>query len=245
MIEVKLEPFPIKTREDVEYFERSFYAYLETNGGFAIQHISLLRTYDALQCNPQGGRIFSAVLDISINLGLIWCDLTEMGRCLNKIIQESDANTNQIKFIDGSFDLRMKLHRHTSAYIYRYRSLWDKIMGLLVLVLAHNEYEKFSKAQSKKKAFAKIGKSYTLLPSKTVEDIQSILQKFDDKFRTGEVHGTGSLRKVSFIWAEIEKSHQTEFIEYWNLLNHVAHIIGGLFDPQKRASDEDEHLQVN
>lgn len=240
MIEVKLETFPIRTRGDVEYFERSFHTYLATNGGFAIQHISLLRTYDALQSNPQGGRIFSAVLDISINLGLIWCDLVEMGHCLNKIIQESDTNNKQTEFIDGSFELRMKLHQYTSAYIFRYRSLWDKIMGLFVLVFANDEYEKFSRAQSKKKTFAKIAKAHTFLPLKIVEDIQSILQKFDDIFRTGEVHGTGSLRKVSFTWVEIEKSHQLKLIGYWNLLNQVAHSIGGLFDSQKRATDKDE-----
>lgn len=234
----EFEVFPLDTRGDVELFERCFLAYLEDYGEYAIQHISLLRTYDALQSNPDGGRIFSAMLDISINLGLIWCDIQEMGRCINQIIQGIAADLNELESIQRSFELRMRLHHYTSTYIFRYRSLWDKIMGLLVLILKPTEYERFCSANSKKKTFAKIAKDHTLLPPEITAGIQSALQKFDDMFRTAEAHGTGSLRKVSFVWVEPGTAGQLKLIEYWNLLNQVAHIIGGLFDHQKRISDE-------
>ena len=235
---MRFEVFPLNTREDVELFERCFLAYLENCGGYAIQHISLLRTYDALQNNPDGGRIFSAILDISINLGLIWCDTQEMGRCINRIIQVNSTDRNELGVTQKSFEPRMRLHHYTNAHIFRYRSLWDKIMGLFVLVFAPTEYEKFSSANSKKKAFAKIAKNHTILPPEIIEGIQSALQKFDDMFRTVEAHGTGSLRKASFVWVEPETSNQLKLIEYWNLLNQVAHTIGGFFDHQKRISNE-------
>ena len=143
----RFEVFPLNTREDVELFERCFLAYLEDYGKYVIQHISLLRTYDALQSNPDGGRIFATMLDISINLGLIWCDIGEVGRCINQIIQGIAADLNELESVQRSFELRMRLHHYISTYIFRYRSLWDKIMGLLVLILAPTEYEKFCSAE--------------------------------------------------------------------------------------------------
>lgn len=230
--------FPLNTREDIVRFERCFLSYFENHGGYAIQHISLLRTYDALQNTPDGGRIFSAILDISINLGLIWCDTAEMGRCINQVIQVDFADLSESEATQKSFELRMKLHHYSNAYIFRYRSLWDKIMGLFVLVLAPTEYEKFCSANSKKRFFAKIARNGAMLSYEIVEQIQSAIQKFDDMFRTAEAHGTGFLRKSSFVWTELETMDQLKLIDYWNLLNQIAHIIGELFDHHKRIIDE-------
>jgi HD-GYP domain-containing protein (c-di-GMP phosphodiesterase class II) len=62
--------------------------------------------------------------------------------------------------------------------------MWDKIMGILLLLSSEEKYDKYNSAKSRKKAFKKLSEDVTFIDPDYVESILTHLQKFDDSFRT-------------------------------------------------------------
>ncbi len=75
------ETFALHTREEVIRFEGLLDNYAIARAHFPLKHISLVGAYDLLQPRPDGGRIFSALLDIQINFLLLYLDSYDVG-CL-------------------------------------------------------------------------------------------------------------------------------------------------------------------
>lgn len=107
-------------------------------------------------------------------------------------------------------------------------------MGVMVLRFASQDYERFASSKSKKAAFRKIMAQHPSIPGGFVFKAESLIQKFDDTHRTPEAHGTGTLRKSSFSWSVHSESPPIALLGYWNFVNEVAHVLGGVFDPQAR-----------
>ena len=100
----------------------------------------------------------------------------------------------------------------------RYRSIWDKIMGLFVLFHVPESYEKYCKAKSRKKEFMKLMLSAKEMPKESIDNISEAISDFDQKFRTPEVHGTGVLRKWGLTMLSLDETPFFELIHYWNWL---------------------------
>lgn len=228
--------FPLDNRTDVETFERLFLAYLGCQAMFPVQHISLTKAFDGLESNPDRGRLFAALVDITLTVGMVWIDTVAFGQQFNRLIAKTDDSDANISTGEGSFYTRMQMHYHANGYVLRYRSAWDKIMGFFVLLNAPEHYEQFVSAKSRKKAFRKIAEKSGVPPIEFVESVEKALTQFDDSFRTAEAHGTGILRKSSFVWTTFSDNPQAQFLGFWNVLNEVAHVIGGVFDESKRST---------
>lgn len=223
-----LETFPLESVEDIRRFERCLDSYAKTKTrGFAVAHFSLAEAFISLQGDPEGGRMFAALVDIRLSLVLLACDAVALGGWANKVMPREPTD-------DQSFEVRMGMHAHGNSFILRFRSLWDKFMGLLILRFAPQEYDRFSSAKSKKAVFRKVMCHHAALPDGFVALAESIVQRFDDTHRTSEAHGTGSLRKTSFAWSNHNDSPPSLLLGYWNFANDVAHNIGGEFDPKAR-----------
>ena len=110
--------------------------------------------------------------------------------------------------------IRRRVHFVTEAigFVLRYRALWDKIMGLLVVLLVPDRYEAFVKADSLKREFLKVvGPTLAL---DVVENSIAMVQEFDDDFRTAEAHGSGRLRKLIYTdTIDPEELHE-QFLAY-------------------------------
>ena len=78
------------------------------------------------------------------------------------------------------------------------------------------------------------------MPAEFVSTAEQIIQSFDDRLRTPEIHGTGTLRKMSFTWSELEGSPPMALLGYWNFLNEVLHTLGKVFDPGLSAEAKEE-----
>lgn len=121
-------------------------------------------------------------------------------------------------------------------------------MGLLVLINSPNEYEKYCKAKSRKKKFQSVSSEWVDFPTELQESLLQTLQQFpfydelkgksifpvpfvdilltfidqlDNKYRTAEAHGTGSIRKWSLSMLPGEESQDFGLFNHWNIANSM------------------------
>jgi hypothetical protein len=221
----------ISSREDAARFDTFAEAYANAQTGFALKHISLAAAYDFCQSREDGGRVFAAIFDVYVNFLLLFCD--QMTATQARANAPASTLRPQVFVLDGSvdFDARMNLHRYNSSFVLRYRALWDKVMGLLILIYAPQQYECFIAAKSRKRKFRDISVQAKTLDSKLADSLLQLIEKFDNEFRTPEAHGTGSLRKWSFMIAEFSQDRSIHLLGYWNAINDVVSRLGKALSP--------------
>ena len=116
---------------------------------------------------------------------------------------------------------KMEIQKYSTSYVLRYRALWDKIMGFLVLLFSSSDYDSFIQAKSRKTKFKTIAQKITQIPNDLVQQIDVFITLFDDSYRTAEAHGTGVLRKYNFLMNDFLDDPINEFIGYWNFVNEI------------------------
>lgn len=213
------ETFTLKSHEEVVRFEELLDSYVVARAQFPLKHISLTDAYDYLQSNSNGGRIFSALLDIQISFLLLYLDSNSVGATWNGLFSKGKLEGGSVLDSNAKFFGKMDIHRFNTAYVLRYRAIWDKLMGLIVLMHAPNDYESFTGAKSRKKMFAKIAEKHKFAKPEFIDKLNDLLTRFDNTFRTSEAHGTGVLRKYSFTMESMAENPQIELIEFWNAMN--------------------------
>jgi len=218
--------FSLGNREEVVRFEKFLFQYAEYKAQFALKHISLVDAYDQLKTREDGGRIFTAILDVQINFILVCLDFNMVGAIWNGSFSKGKLEGGSILDSEEKFFGKMEIHRYSTSYILRYRALWDKLLGLLILIESPEDYEEFIGSRSKNKSFRKIANRNKNIPCDVVQSLEAILTNFDDKFRTAEAHGTGLLRKYSFTMESMANTPQIELIRYWNFLNEIITKLG-------------------
>jgi len=222
------EIFTLKSREEVAQFEKLLEGYSTARTQTSLNHISLTSAYDYLLPREDGGKIFSALLDIQINFLLLWLDSHSVGAIWNSHFSKGKLEGGSVLDSSQKFFGKMDIHRFNSSYILRYRAIWDKLMGLLILIYAPAEYESFANSKSKKRTFTKIAEKFA--ESQLLKDISELLTQFDNKFRTSEAHGTGVLRKYSFTMESLADNPQIELIGFWNAVNNFILDVGKIFN---------------
>lgn len=219
--------FILHNRDQVITFEELLNNYTKEKIGFSINHVSLIDAFDKLQRHENGGKIFTSLLDIQINNILLQCDIEHIVNIWNKLSREQ-RNEGSILDSENNFFDKMDIHRFSTSFIFRYRALWDKIMGLHVLILSPSNYDAFCKSKSKRKSFRNIMSKIHLFPTKIIDEIEQIVTDFNNKFRTSEAHGTGKLRKLTFLMEPFHKNEQVLFIDFWNVMNRMIISIGDM-----------------
>ena len=217
-------------------FQELLEGYSKTTFQAPLPHISLVDAYDYLQARADGGRVFTALLDLQINSLLVFADIHSMGATWNSLFSKGKLEGGSVLDSHIKFDGKMEIHRSNTSFVLRYRAIWDKIMGLMVLMHAPAQYENFMKAKSRKKEFIKIAMANGFADEVFLNNLGDLLTSFDNKFRTAEAHGSGVLRKYSFVMESLEKNPQIELVEYWNKVNQFLLNYGKIFtDSQKNA----------
>jgi len=220
---MEFETFSLKTREEVKQFDSMLadYSLSTSNGGYGALDLNgyLLDTYDHLQPREDGGRIFAAYLDIILNCYLINFDLIQVGTIWNQNFSKGKLQGGSVLDSEAKFFGKMDLLRNYTSYVFRYRAVWDKIMGLCVLLQMPDEYDGYHASKSKKKAFRKRAAKMSVIPAGDIETFEEYLSEFDRKFRTPEAHGTGSIWKYNFTMESVSDTALIDLIGYWNFLN--------------------------
>ncbi|MCK4742902.1 MAG: hypothetical protein KAT25_03705 [Sulfuriflexus sp.] len=226
---MEFEVFSLKDREEVKTFETLLKEYVNQQAQFSLSHISLVDVYDSLQIREDGGKVFTAILDITINFMLLHCDSHRVGATWNQYFSKGKLEGGSILDSQVKFSGKMEIHRFNSSFVLRYRALWDKLMGFLILYYSPKNYDKFCKSKSRKRSFKSLSKDITQLTDEFVQSVEGLLTEFDNKFRTPEAHGTGALRKYSFTMESMGKNPQVELIGFWNVMNEMILNIGKEF----------------
>lgn len=221
--------FSLNSYEEVARFEELLERYSTARTQLSLKHISLTDAYNQLQQREDGGRIFSALLDIQINFLLLFLDSCAVSATWLNYFITGKLEGGSVLDSDEKFFGKMDIHRSNSSFVLRYRAIWDKLMGLMILIYAPSEYDSFSNAKSKKRTFMKIAKKHQFAEAQFITNLNNLLTRFDDTFRTPEAHGTGGLRMYSFTMEPMEKNPQIELMEFWNAVNGFVSEVGKQF----------------
>jgi hypothetical protein len=224
------EGFSLRTRDEVIRFEELLNEYFHSKTTLRFGYVSLVSAYDKLQARSDGGRVFGALVDAYLNFILLTCDVFTVGAFWNENFSSEVLIGGSVLDSQAKFSGKMDIHRFASGYIFRYRALWDKIMGLLVVFFSPDNYERFVASKSRKASFKKIAKNIPQISEEMISEMDAILTRFDSVYRTPEAHGTGSLRKWTFSMESMDKNPQEELFLSWNKMNDAMINVGKLFE---------------
>jgi hypothetical protein len=226
----------LSNEEEVKKFDEALNIHGASIGGFIPKHIILREAFGWLNnfYPESASRIFTAVVDIQINFVYLCIDNGVSGGYSNVVNHEFAlrSNSNEVLHLDETIDSLLKIHHADSAFCLRYRAIWDKLMGLCFLLYCPEKYEAYIGAKSKIGFFTKhlaehpqvkkLINNYLIVGS-----LEDFLRKFEDNFRTPEIHGTGRLRKYAF---NVDPEQRMVLsTNYWNALNEVVMKVGILF----------------
>jgi hypothetical protein len=113
----------------------------------------------------------------------------------------------------------MEIHRFSSAYILRYRTLWDKLMGLMILIYAPDEYESFVNAKSKKLRFQKLAEKHQFAEEQFLKKLGELLNRFDTAFPSAQAHLPGAHDDYSIALQSLNPNPQIQLLGFWNAVN--------------------------
>jgi hypothetical protein len=226
--------FRLKTREEVVAFQKHLVAYAAHRARFRFNQMSLVDVYDSLAKRTDRERILAAVLDILIGYTALLMDSLEAERTWKRFFGRGRIESGSIFDSPIAFAARMDIHRSNTSFVLRYRALWDKIMGLYILLMLPGQYESFAEARSRKAAFKKLIEGHLTQFTDLAGSIVNLVTEFDDQFRTSEAHGAGVLRKWTLIIEPLDESPQMELGLYRARMTTVLTRIGDIFrGPEK------------
>lgn len=225
--------FELKNRDEVIIFEKYLHNYCQKRSNSSYpKYISLVPAYEQLHSRRDGGRIFTALLDLHISFILTYDDVVEIANIWNNNFSKGKLEKGSILDNEHKFIGKILIHRYFTSFVLRYRALWDKIMGLLILFFLPDKYDKFISADHRRKKFNILAKEITVLNEELILQINQTINEFDNKFRTSEAHGTGVLRKWTFLMESMDENPQIEIIKFWNAISKMVGNIGRLFYPK-------------
>jgi hypothetical protein len=216
--------FKVNSAQEARQFDEFLVEYQESKKASAITHISLEQVFTVIKGHPEEGRLVAYFIELQLQLALLNCDICEIADLVN---QKKHFHTLLEK---DSFSHRVSLLRANSDFIFRYRAIWDKIMGIFILLHVPNQYENFIDAKSRKKKFKEFAKATDLIHQSFVDHVINTTELFDERYRTNEVHGSGSARKWSSgHLRDSDGSEQLDMFGAWNALNTVLVKLGDSF----------------
>ncbi len=217
--------FRLENLQEVKQFESELNKYYNLETKFSnMPYFNLEKWFEYCQENQSDGKLFTMIFDIKLNLVYLDVDYSKVQRIFYERLNDSPdsialtAENDLLKSI-------VLLHK-LSDYVIRYRALNDKLMGLMVMLFASNEYNKYRRAKSRKKTFKSIFENYNLPLNIIVNKVFEYLENFDKEYRTPEIHSTGSLRKSVLLSAKkgYEEIQKLKHESWHNLIYLISEI---------------------
>jgi len=210
--------FTPQTPAEARALDEHLREYARTLQAPLLAHLSLERVFTVASASPERGRICSYCVEIQIHVLFLQSDLANIARARETLGMAGEA-----------FATRADLLRANSDFVLRYRALWDKLMGFIVLLTNPAEFQSFAEAKSRKKAFLGIVERKGNFPTPLAGRIGAVIDRFDGQFRTAEAHGSGSARKLASSDLDGWDSPQSDLFWAWNEMNTVLDLFGKLF----------------
>jgi hypothetical protein len=215
---VELEHFKLNNSEEVKLFCERLDNFQKSKVGVALPYIDLNVAFEKLQGFSEGGRLFTALLDLKLNFVMLNIDSMKASGIWNQYFSTGKLVGGSVLDNQLKFNGKSEMQYYQGNFIPRYRAIWDKLLGILILMFMPDSYEKFRRAKSRKKEFEKLCKEIPQIPEEFVKNVIKGIADFDQSFRTPEIHGTGTLRKWNFTMLASHETPLREFGNYWNWL---------------------------
>lgn len=135
---------------------------------------------------------YDIFFDLNINYIFISVTLKRILSLYNKHHTTWDILDPQNKSFITQFDF----YNLVNTYILKYQAVWEKGMELFILIrnrAAHKEYLNTKKKREFFKKFLQRHPKYTKSHEKFLHDLMLNLENFAKKYRTPEIHKTGSI----------------------------------------------------
>lgn len=215
--------FKLENLKEVKQFEKNLSQYCEVNCHFGYSpYLGLEDWYKyCIVQNEIGGKIFTSILDMKFHFIFLDFDMVKAIKSWERIFKDRES----VNIIEdySSFEETIKILEHFSNYVLRYRAIWDKLMGLIVLLDVPEKSDSFRSSKSRKKSFRKLCNEFKGKIKVDGERLVKFLEDFDNEYRTPEAHGTGKMRK----WILDPSKYRNFYFdnpsyklttEYWNTL---------------------------
>lgn len=212
--------FRFSSRGEVIRFDSLVKSYLEDRELVVLPYHSLVLAYDKLE-----PRQFYSYFDLVISMIHLENDSWTAAQIWNEKFSKKTAAKGSFLDSADSFYGKLDMHRYFVSFVLRYRAIWDKIMGFIILTFSSEDYDKFAKAKSRKKSFKNImdkhSKKWRYLPA-IAKIVDEQITQFDEEFRTPEAHLTGCLRKSVFLKQPWREDPTFELYSYYKIAKDVV-----------------------
>lgn len=237
--------FAFNSKKEVENFEEFLIDYSIKYAMMAYPYLPLVLAYEYFMEIHHNPRAFYALFDLKISFIHLMSDSREIGGTWNNKFSKGKFEGGTIYDHFEKFEGKMKIHRFQTSFILRYRAIWDKIMGFIILVKAPNEYRNFCKSKKKKNTFLQICNSNRIFSPKILILIKEGLEYFDNNFRTPEAHYSGRMRLWTFTMSSLADNPQIELIGFSNYLIRILIIIQSFYGvvPENPKGELEDYLE--
>ncbi len=224
MTDPVLSEFHIRSSDDARTLDQRLRHWSEETDQYIPDHLSLEVAYNALANRPDHTRIMAALFDLYVTWIFSVLDYMKCFSALRDMNREG-ASHHSILQSQLAFNCRIASLSFYTSYVLRLRAVWDKLLGLYVLLVEPRAYDDFSRSKSRKTAFKKFASRHDVFPNGFGEKVAHAISILDDEFRTAEAHGTGRLRKHVLAPSNFPDSPEARLLGHYNMMNNVFAIL--------------------
>lgn len=194
---VNSQMFSLNNKEEVKRFSELIERYVNEETHLPFHGIDIPRWFDKCMAmeEEKGGKLFPAILDLKITFAFVYIDFYKTIPGYEAL---NSKETPNIMSDPALFKQKTALLHDNIDMAIRFRTFYDKLMGVLVLMYCPDNYKKLGKPSknkpgSRKADFKKYMDGY--IDSESLDSLYTTISELDDKFRTPEIHQTGRMRK--------------------------------------------------
>ena len=195
-----METFQIKSKQDAKKLDLRLDTYWKkSNVGSGLGKDYFFSVYKNLDGVNEGGRIFSALIDLEMTYLFMAKDVTKSAGGWNQNFTPGKLEGGSVLDDYNKFHGKVEILDALSSFTFRSRAFWDKYMGILVLIKDPENYQKYCKAKSRKKTFKKIAAEWSDFPIKVQEALLHTLQRHEIYALSKEQLKEGTFYPVTFL----------------------------------------------
>lgn len=204
--------FILRNREEVAAFDAMLNKHAETETHLPFHSLNLIKAFDyCMALKDSGGKLFAALLDLKITIAFLFIDGIKYAPDFNALNRKDGANILEDEVL---FNKKIKKLHHNIDLAIRYRAFYDKLMGLIVMLLNPAKYEDYNNAKKRKRVFPSLVKG--ILDDDSLATLLEQVTYLDENYRTPEVHQTGSMRTWVLTSQDLFIDKQLNLMNYFN-----------------------------
>lgn len=195
-----MRTFTINSCDEAERFSQLLNRFCKVNNlGSGLPKDYLQRLYKICQTHENGDRIFNAIVDLELNFVFMAKNFFQSAGIWNERFSPGKLKGGSILEDFMKFQGKLNILEGLSSFSFRSRAFWDKYMGILVLIYSPTNYDKFSKAKSRKKKFKSLASEWNNFSNSIQNSLIQTMQGSINYNELKEIHAKGRLFPYPFL----------------------------------------------